>query len=74
VLGPGLQNLDSSLIKDTHFEKFNVELRAEFFNVTNTPHFAPPDTTYQDASFGVISAVVASPPQRELQFAAKIVF
>jgi hypothetical protein len=40
VLGPGLQNLDPSLIKDTLFEKFDAELRAEFFNLTNTPHFA----------------------------------
>ena len=74
VLGPGLQNLDTSLIKDTHFEKVDAELRAEFFNVTNTPHFAQPDTGYQDASFGAISAVVTSPPQRELQFALKILF
>lgn len=30
--------LDASLIKDTHFEKPDAELRAEFFNVVNTPH------------------------------------
>jgi hypothetical protein len=74
ILGPGLQNLDSSLIKKTHFEKFDLELRAEFFNVTNTPHFALPDTGEQDANFGVVSATVTSPPQRELQFAAKLIF
>jgi hypothetical protein len=74
VLGPGLQNLDSSLIKDSQFEKFNVELRAEFFNVTNTPHFSLPDTGVQDAAFGAISGTVISPPQRELQFGLKISF
>jgi hypothetical protein len=74
VLGPGLQNLDSSLIKNTQFEKVNMELRAEFFNVTNTPHFSPPDTTVQDASFGAISSTVVSPPQREIQFALKLSF
>jgi hypothetical protein len=74
VRGPGLQNLDSSLIKDSQFEKVNVELRAEFFNVTNTPHFSLPDTGVQDASFGAISGTVISPPQRELQFGLKISF
>lgn len=74
VLGPGLQNLDASLIKNTQFEKANMELRAEFFNVTNTPHFSPPDTTVQDASFGAISGTVVSPPQREIQFALKLNF
>ncbi len=74
VRGPGVQNLDTSLLKDTQFEKFDAELRAEFFNVTNTPHFALPNTTEQSASFGAISSVVASPPEREIQFALKISF
>jgi hypothetical protein len=74
VLGPGLQNLDSSLIKDTKFERVTMELRAEFFNVTNTPHFSQPDTGVQDASFGAISGTVASPPQREIQFGVKFNF
>ena len=75
VLGPGVQNLDSSLIKDTRlFESVNLELRAEFFNVTNTPHFAQPDTNVQDAGFGAITGTIASPPQRELQCGAKFIF
>lgn len=49
-------------------------LRAEFFNVTNTPHFGSPDTAVQDVAFGAVSSTVISPPQRELQFAAKFLF
>jgi hypothetical protein len=74
VRGPGVQNLDTSLIKDTRFEKVDAELRAEFFNVTNTPHFSLPNTVKQNASFGAISSVVVSPPEREIQFALKLSF
>jgi hypothetical protein len=74
VRGPGLQNLDASLIKNTSIEHLNVQFRAEFFNVTNTPHFALPNTTLQNAAFGTISSVVVSPPQRQLQFALKMSF
>ncbi len=74
VLGPGVQNLDSSLEKDTHFEHLDAELRAEFFNVTNTPHFAQPDTAIQDPAFGTITSLIPSPPTREIQFALKLSF
>lgn len=72
--GPGVQNLDASLIKKTRAEHFDVILRAEFFNVTNTPHFGMPNTSVASASFGTIGSTIVSPPQRELQFALKISF
>ena len=74
VRGPGIQNLDTSLIKDTRFERVDAEFRAEFFNVTNTPHFAMPNMANQNAAFGAISSVITSPPEREIQFALKISF
>ena len=74
VLGPGVQNLDASLEKATHFEHMDAEFRAEFFNVTNTPHFSQPDTAVQDAAFGTITSLIASPPTREIQFALKLSF
>ena len=44
--GPRLDNWDFSLVKDTHFgERVTMQLRAEFFNVTNHPHFASPQAT-----------------------------
>jgi Carboxypeptidase regulatory-like domain len=42
--GPRLDNWDFSLVKDTHLgERVRMQLRAEFFNVTNHPHFANPE-------------------------------
>jgi hypothetical protein len=74
VRGPGVQNVDASLEKDTSFERVNVELRAEFFNVTNTPHFSMPDMAVQDAGFGTITSLIPSPPERQIQFALKASF
>ena len=74
VRGPGVQNVDASLIKNTTVEKLNVEFRAEFFNVSNTPHFSQPNTTLQTLGFGTIGSTVISPPQRELQFGLKLSF
>ena len=74
VLGPGVQNLDASLEKDTHFFHIDSEFRAEFFNVTNTPHFSQPDMAIQDAAFGTITSLIPSPPSREIQFALKLAF
>jgi hypothetical protein len=46
VLGPGLINFDFSVVKDTKIPKvseaFDVQFRAEFFNIFNRPNFAPP--------------------------------
>jgi hypothetical protein len=46
VVGPGLVNVDFSLFKNTHVSKisetFNVQFRAEFFNLLNHPNFQAP--------------------------------
>jgi hypothetical protein len=46
IIGPGLFNLDFSLVKNTYIpkisESFNVQFRAEFFNALNRANFAPP--------------------------------
>ncbi|MEN6606634.1 MAG: carboxypeptidase regulatory-like domain-containing protein, partial [Bryobacteraceae bacterium] len=43
VRGPGLAQFDLSLQKVFPFkERYNFELRGEFFNLTNTPHFNGP--------------------------------
>lgn len=72
--GPGVSNLDASLEKGLHFDRMAVELRAEGFNVTNTPHFGMPDMAVQDATFGQVTSIAASPPEREIQFAVKVTF
>jgi hypothetical protein len=46
IVGPALYNLDLSLIKNFAVKKisesFNVQFRAEFFNILNHANFAPP--------------------------------
>jgi len=46
VRGPGLVNLDAGLFRQFRLtERFQLQFRAEGFNVTNTPHFANPSGT-----------------------------
>ncbi len=46
IIGPGLFNLDFSVVKNNYIpkisESFNVQFRAEFFNSLNRANFAPP--------------------------------
>jgi hypothetical protein len=46
VVGPGLFNFDFAAVKDTKIERisetFNVQFRAEFFNILNHPNFQAP--------------------------------
>ena len=47
--GPGTFNMDASLFRDFHpREWIAFQIRAEAFNVTNTPHFANPGATASD--------------------------
>jgi hypothetical protein len=81
IIGPGLVNLDFSVVKNNKIpkisESFAVQFRAEFFNVFNHANFAPPVDNLEalDASgnpvpgFGQIDATQV--PNREIQFALK---
>lgn len=53
-------------------EGMRLELRVEFFNFTNTPRFAIPDTLYGDSTFGVVSSTLGSP--RHGQFGLRFEF
>jgi outer membrane receptor protein involved in Fe transport len=84
VVGPGLVNVDFSMVKNTKVSKisenFNVQFRTEFFNVFNHPNFAPPLDNLQSLDgngapvpgFGQLTALQV--PSREIQFALKIVW
>jgi hypothetical protein len=72
VRGPAYRNADLVLIKKIYFgETMNVELRAEAFNVTNTPPLAAPNTILGAPGFGSITA--AGDP-RVFQLGAKFSF
>ena len=71
VRGPAFRDWDASLIKHAALgEKTQLELRAELFNVTNTPAFAQPNGSFGTAAFGSITATVAE--ERVAQFALRL--
>lgn len=78
VSGPSFHRLDFSLFKSFPIdEKRRFELRAETFNITNTPNFALPSSTnfLNTVNFGKITSTVDAPNDaRELQFALKFYF
>jgi hypothetical protein len=67
VYGPGEKNLDFSVYKDISFrERLHLQIRAEAFNLTNTPWFSNPDTNLQDPTFGAITTQFNSPRQIQI--------
>jgi hypothetical protein len=84
VIGPGLANLDFSLFKNNRIrrisENFNVQFRAEFFNVFNRANFASPvdnrivfeQTGSPTSGAGLITSTQT--PAREIQFALKLIW
>ncbi len=54
--GPGEKNYDFSLFRTFPvWEKTRLEFRAEFSNLTNTPHFSNPASNLGAPNFGIIS-------------------
>jgi hypothetical protein len=70
--GPGYQNVNASLLKNTMVrESVNLQLRAEFFNLFNHPNFDLPDNFLGSTTFGRIRS--AQSPRR-IQFGVKVLF
>jgi outer membrane receptor protein involved in Fe transport len=77
--GPGTKDVDFSVIKDTHISESKVlQVRAEFFNLFNTPQFNNPATTVGTGTFGTVSSAGSEPVQqrleRNIQLATKFTF
>jgi len=86
IPGPGLANLDFSIFKNNPIrrisESFNVQFRAEIFNILNRANFADPvvpdDTDIFDstgapnAAAGVLKSTTTS--SRQIQFALKVIW
>jgi hypothetical protein len=73
----GAHNMDLSLYKQlTLKEGMTVELRAEFFNATNSPRFAPPNNLFAtgDPQFGLITQSSPGSQPRHMQFGARFQF
>ena len=81
--GPGIFNIDLTLVKHTKFGRVNSELRVEAFNVLNHPQFASPtggQLALGNAAFGTITATATPSCQtcgtseRQIQAALKLRF
>jgi hypothetical protein len=76
--GPGSVNFDCSLFKNTTLtERMNLQFRAEFFNITNTPTFflasaSSAAMTVGTPNFGKLSNSTAV--GRQIQFGLKFIF
>ena len=72
--GPGRFNLDMAFLKKTWLtETVNLELRFEFFNVTNTPVFGFPTAVLTSTTFGRIRDGIIN-ESRKIRVGAKINF
>jgi len=86
ITGPGLTSLDFSVFKNNYIkkisERFNIQFRAEIFNILNHANFAPPSTPTNtdifdgtgNGSGGAGLLTKTTTTAREIQFAVKIIF
>jgi hypothetical protein len=86
LIGPGTTEVDFSVFKNNYIRKisenFNVQFRAEMFNVLNHANFAPPVTPDNTDIFDATGAPTGvagvltrtSTTAREIQFAIKVIF
>ena len=76
--GPGYQDYDVALIKDTPFglhsnrELGILQFRAELFNVFNLVNFGLPSNILRGSGFGIISKTAGS--SRQIQFSLRLVY
>jgi hypothetical protein len=74
--GPGTYVWDTSLVKNiTIGERVTTQLRAQVYNLLNTPQFQNPDTNYNDtgaSGFGTLFSTRVTPPNRELELALRV--
>jgi outer membrane receptor protein involved in Fe transport len=86
LIAPGISNVDFSVFKNNSIkrisESFNVQFRAEFFNILNHANFSPPvtpDNTDIFDSTGAPTGVAGlltstTTTSREIQFALKFIW
>jgi hypothetical protein len=70
--GPGFQNVNASLIKNTRLsEDFSLQIRVEAFNLFNHPNFNLPDNFLGSPTFGQI---LSAQSPRHIQLGIKLLF
>jgi len=72
--GPGRVNFDMSFFKNTRFrERYNVQLRAEFYNISNTPALDARGAT-NEVSSPLFGQIVSGGNPRNIQFGLRFTF
>jgi len=71
--GPAYVNLDASIVKILRFGPRRAEVRADFFNALNTPHYANPNGTFGNANFGRVTDILAL-TERMVRFGGRFLF
>jgi len=84
LVGPGLLNVDFSVFKNNYVprisEAFNIQFRAEFFNLMNHPNFQAPikNSAVLNADGTPLSGAGAidttSTTSRQIQFGLKVIW
>jgi hypothetical protein len=79
ITGPGFMNTDFSVTKNTRLtERFNLQFRAEMFDIFNHPNFGNPVMTTTSSAFGEIFSTRVPTgdfgSSRQMQFALKLQF
>lgn len=84
LIGPGMSKLDASIFKNNRIERiseaFNLQFRAEFFNVLNRSNFSSPtnnNMVFDQNGAPVASAGLITSTQttsRQIQFALKFIW
>ena len=88
IAGPPFKRLDFSTFKDFQLsERFNLQFRAEFFNILNHPNFNAPgfggngvwpisgSGNFTSSNFGEVGSTRDAPyDPRQIQFALKLRF
>ena len=73
IRGPWLFDLDMLLAKNFYWgERWRAQFRAEVFSMTNTPHFALPNTSVGAGNFGLITGTYGG--RRVMEFGMRITF
>lgn len=80
LTGPGLKNVDFSLMKNTQLsEKLRLQFRAEFFNIFNMVNFNTPNPIVFTSETGIPSSTAGrvtstSTTSRRIQFGLKLIW
>ncbi|MGH9199725.1 MAG: hypothetical protein ACRD2A_00630, partial [Vicinamibacterales bacterium] len=72
VTGPGITNVDTSLIRNFRIRSKTLQFRLEAFNAINHPIWNDPTTVLTNPNYGRITST--RKPMRELQLGLKFVF